>query len=69
MKIKIEICRKNEKGFWMEPYCSLNFQTLDSAKMELVRLLENFKTRGVDEPRRLDIRAGNRIEATKQYNP
>ena len=70
MNFKIEVSKKNEKGFWMEPYVTLpGFQTLDSAKMEVDRLIENFKSRKAEEPRRLDIKMGNRIQATKEYKP
>ena len=66
MIFNIEISEKNEKGFWQEPRLSLKgFQTLDSAKLEMNRLAEKFTQANVG-PRRIDIKAGNRIQATMQ---
>ena len=69
--MKIEISEKNSEGFWMQPYMTLNWngQTLDSAIMEVERLIENFKSKKVDTARRIDIRKGRRIEATREYKP
>ena len=65
MNFKIEISEKNTNGLWKEPYLTLRgFQTLDSAKLEVQRLIENFTQANVG-PRRFDIRKGHRIQDTR----